>query len=182
VIPNEIRLDTTPPQLTVESIRPTVFSPDGDGNADRVSAFFAVDELSQVGFLVDGERAVETPPRERGKIDWYGGPNPRAGTYDVRLVARDEAGNRSELSPATPVRIRFVELAPRRVVVGAGARFGVRVDTDADRYRWRLGARTGTSRPGTLVLRAPTLAGRYTLRVAYDGGSDAIPVFVRTTS
>ena len=31
-IPNEMRLDTTPPELDVESILPRVFSPDGDRN------------------------------------------------------------------------------------------------------------------------------------------------------
>jgi hypothetical protein len=178
VIPNQIRLDTTPPVLTVESVRPTSFSPDGDGNADRLSAVFSVDEPSRVSLLVDGERAVETPPRSTGKLDWYARDR-RAGTYVVELVARDLAGNPSERSPEVSVRLRFIELAPRRMVVPAGFRFGVRVDTDAERYAWRLGSRRGTSRAATLVLRAPTQPGRYTLRVSYGSHRDAIPVFVR---
>jgi len=177
-VPNELRLDTTPPELSVESVRPTRFSPDGDGKADKVSARFSVSEPSRVRLLVNGERRVETPPRKRGKIDWYG-KRLEPGTYVLTLLAQDLAGNVSPPSAATRVRLRFVELAPRRIDVPAGLRFGVRVSTDAERYRWRLGARNATSGLQTLVLRAPQRPGRYTLAVSYAGHRDAIPVFVR---
>lgn len=180
VIPNELRLDTTPPELTLESVRPTAFSPDGDGKTDKVSARFSVSEPSRVRLFVNGERRVETPPRSRGKIDWYG-KRIEPGTYELTLVAQDLAGNLSRPSPRTSVQLRFVGLAPRRIVVPAGLRFGVRVSTDAERYRWRLGARSGTSRLRTLVLRAPERPGLYTLTVSYAGHRDAIPVFVRAT-
>ena len=178
VIPNTMRLDTTPPVLTVESIRPRVFSPDGDGRADAVHALYSISERASALLLVDGERAVESPPRMRGKLDWYGRGKPE-GTYEVSLGARDLAGNAARPSAPTPVRLRFIAVSPSRVVVPAGLRFGVRVSTDVRRYRWQLGGRRGTSSAQVLVLRAPVRPGRYTLAVAYDGHRSAIPVFVR---
>ena len=143
VIPNEMRVDTTAPTLTVESIEPTTFSPDGDGQADFVRTRFAVSERSNVSVVIDGEPAVRTPPRMQGKVEWYGKGKP-VGLYELAVVADDLAGNRSQPTLAV-VRLRFVALAPRRIVVPAGARFGVRVSTDALAYRWRLGARRGSS-------------------------------------
>ena len=178
VIPNTMRLDTTPPVLTVESVTPRAFSPDGDGRADAVHALYSVSERASVLLLVDGERAVESPPRRKGKLDWYGRGR-REGTYAVALGARDLAGNVARPSAPVRVRLRFIEIAPSRFVVPAGVRFGVRVSTDVRRYRWQLGGRRGSSSAKVLVLRAPQRPGRYTLAVAYDGHSSAIPVFVR---
>jgi hypothetical protein len=180
VIPNAMRVDTTAPTLTVESIEPTTFSPDGDGRADFVRTRFAVSERSHVSVLVDGEPAVRTPPRVQGKVEWYGKGEP-VGLHELAVVADDLAGNRSQPTLAV-VRLRFVALAPRRVVVPAGVRFGVRVSTDALAYRWRLGARRGSSGRELLVLRAPQRAGRFTLTVSHRGHDDAIPVFVRARS
>jgi hypothetical protein len=179
VIPNEMRLDTTPPILTVERIRPTVFSPDGDGRADKVSAEYSVSERAKVSLHHGDDTPVVSPPRLKGKIDWYArGLLP--GVYVVSLSATDLAGNTTDrLVRPTVVRLRFVELTPRRIVVPGGVRFGVRVSTDARRYRWRLGSRTGTSADLSLALVAPVLPGRYTLTVSHDGHRDAIPVFVR---
>lgn len=179
VIPNTIRLDTTAPRLEVESIAPAVFSPDGDGRADKVSARFRVDEEARVRLLVDGRQTIVTPPRRTGKIDWYATRGVRPGAHDVRLVATDLAGNVSSPSPPTTVRLRFIRITPRRLRVPAGFRFGIRVSTEARRYRWRLGRRTGASRARTLVLRAPQQPGRYTLTLSYGRYRDAVPVFVR---
>lgn len=178
-IPNELRLDTTPPMLTVKRIWPRVFSPDGDGRADKVNAEYEVSERASVSFHHGDDTPVVSPPRTKGKIEWYA-RGLRPGVYGVSLSATDLAGNRTDrLASPTDVRLRFIELASRRVVVPAGVRFGVGVSTDARRYRWRLGERTGTVRGRTLVLLAPILPGRYTLTVSYDGHRDAIPVFVR---
>ena len=130
--------------------------------------------------VIDGEPAVQTPPRMQGKVEWYGKGKP-VGLYELAVVADDLAGNRSQPTLAV-VRLRFVALTPRRIVVPAGARFGVRVSTDALAYRWRLGARRGLSGRELLVLRAPRRAGRYTLTVSHRGHEDAIPVFVRARS
>ena len=177
VIPNEIRLDTRPPSLSVRRIAPVVFSPDGDGRSDAVHAQFAASERSTIVLRVDGREAVVTPPRVRGKVDWHGGRT-RPGVYALSLVARDLAGNESRPSPPARVRLRYVAIAPRRVSAPSRVRFGVRVSTDAKSYRWRLGARRGTSRRNLLVVRAPAVAGRYTLGVSVGAHSDTVAVFV----
>ena len=178
-IPNEMRLDTTPPTLTVKRIWPTVFSPDRDGRADKVRAEYVVSERATVSFHHGDNTPVVSPPRTKGKIEWYArGLLP--GVYVVSLSATDLAGNTTDrLVGVTEVRLRFVELSPRRIVVPSGVRFGVRVSTDVKRYRWKLGALTGTSAERTLALMAPERPGRYTLTVSYDDHRDAIPVFVR---
>lgn len=178
-IPNELRLDTTPPTLTVQRIWPRVFSPDGDGRADKVSAEYEVSERASVSFHHGDDTPVVSPPRTEGKIEWYA-RRLLPGVYSVALSATDLAGNTTDgLVGTTEVRLRFVELSSRRVIVPAGVRFGVGVSTDARRYRWRLGERTGSSGGKTLVLSSPARPGRYTLTVSYDGHRDAIPVFVR---
>jgi len=179
-IPEEIRLDVTPPRLAVRRVAPTVFSPDRDGRSDKVSATYAVSERASVALDVDGrDNVVVTPPRTAaGKIDWYArGFEP--GLYAITLRATDVAGNRSEPTVPNVVRLRFITLAPRRLVVPAGVRFGVRVSTDALRYGWRFGARRGTSRAEQVILRAPLRPGRYTFTASYGDHRDAIPVFVR---
>lgn len=178
-IPNEMRLDTTPPEFDVESIVPRVFSPDGDRNRDFVRVRFRLSERSRVLLAADGEEVVRSTPRRagEGKLEWYG-RGADEGPHPLMLVARDLAGNRSTETHAL-VRIRFIELVRRQIGVPPGVRFGVGVSTDAARYRWRLGSRTGTSGARTLTLLAPALPGRYTLTVSYEGHRDAIPVFVR---
>jgi hypothetical protein len=178
VIPNETRLDVTPPELVVERVAPTEFSPDGDGRVDKVRASYSLSERAGVELSVGGEVAVRSPPRVRGAIEWYG-RNLDPGTYDVTLRAVDVAGNASATSRSTRVRLRFLSLAPRRVIVPTSVRFGVRVSTDVPTYRWRLGARTGTAGTELLALRAPTQAGRYTLVVSAGRHRAAIAVFVR---
>jgi hypothetical protein len=181
-VPNEIRLDTTPPELKVESIAPLVFSPDGDGRSDFVRVRFRLSERARVVLSAGGDEVVRSTPRRAGigKIEWYG-RGARVGPHSLVVVAYDLAGNRSAPAPAL-VRLRFIELVPRRIVVPAGVRFGVGASTDARRYRWRLGARAGTSSRRTLALLAPERPGRYTLVVSYGDHRDAIPVFVRAQS
>jgi hypothetical protein len=178
-IPNEMRLDTTAPELTVESIAPRVFSADGDGNADFVRVRFRLSERARVVLSAGGDEVVKSTPRVRGdgKIEWYG-RGAREGPHSLEVVAYDLAGNRSTEAQAL-VRLRFIELLRRQIVVPPGVRFGVGVSTDAERYRWRLGARTGSSSGRTLALLSPARPGRYTLTVSYGGHRDAIPVFVR---
>jgi hypothetical protein len=177
-IPNAARLDTTPPQLRVESIVPIAFSPDGDGRRDFVRVRFSLSEPASIVLLLRGDERLRSALKGgTGKVEWYG-RGLRPGVYPLVIVADDRAGNRSTPTRAV-VRRRFVALSPRSLVVPAGVRFSVRVATDAERYAWRLGARRGTSRARTLVLRAPALAGRYTLVVRYRGHRDAVPVNVR---
>jgi hypothetical protein len=180
-IPNPMQLDLTPPVLTVRSVTPDVFSPDGDGRADKVRAVYSVSELSRVSLLVDGRAGPETPPRHSGKLDWYA-RRERPGVYALTLVAHDVAGNESQPAGPAVVRLRFISIVQPKLEVPAGLRFSVRLSTDARRYAWRLGARRGSATGKVLVLRAPLRAGRYTLAVTHRGHTDAVPIFVRPRS
>lgn len=183
VLPNPIRVDTRPPRVVLVRAVPRVFSPDGDGRADRVVVSYRVDEPAQVSLYVDGvRRVVKKGSKTAGTIDWFGkvggAPLPR-GTYALTLVARDLAGNVGRRTPATRVVLRYVALGRTRIVVGRGGRFAVLVSADARLVQWQLGARLGTARPGTLHLRAPAAAGRYTLTVREHGHAVRAAVVVR---
>ena len=69
VLPNPIRVDTTPPRIRFTDVFPRVFSPDGDGQRDRVTATYEVDE-SRAGDDARGRaapRARALPPA-RGHV------------------------------------------------------------------------------------------------------------------
>lgn len=169
VLPNPIRVDTTPPTIRVIRVFPRVFSPDGDGRRDRVSASYSIDEPARAMMLVNGRRRVmERYRKTEGRLVWYGRIGGRAlppGTYELRLRAVDRAGNRSRATRPVAVRVRYVELSRARVEVASGRRFSVRVSTDARSYRWRLAGRTGRETRRVLILRAPAQPGEYRLTV-----------------
>ncbi|GIU93764.1 MAG: hypothetical protein KatS3mg012_0221 [Gaiellaceae bacterium] len=169
VMPNPIRVDTSAPRIRVERVFPRVFSPDGDGRRDRVTATYVSDEPARAMLLVDGRRrAFERFPKTRGRLTWYGrvaGRPVRPGSYEIQLRGVDRAGNRSLSTRPITVRVRYVELSRERIEVVAGRRFSVRVSTDARSYRWRLARRTGVETRRLLVLRAPALPGEYVLYV-----------------
>jgi hypothetical protein len=182
VLPNPIRVDTTAPGIRLLQVFPRVFSPDGDGGSDRVTATYEVDEVARPMILVDGRRRVlgRFSPRG-GRLTWFGKVNGRPvrpGTYELRLRALDRAGNRSRRTRAAPVRVRYVELARDRIEVGAGRRFGVRVSTDAVSYRWLFAGERGSGREELLVLRAPETPGTYTVYVVVGRWADKVEVVV----
>ena len=95
VLPNPIRVDTTAPKITLTRVFPRVFSPDGDGNADRVTAEYEIDEPARAMMLVNGRRRVLSKFREtEGRLVWFGRiggvPSGRATTRSdsVRSTAR----------------------------------------------------------------------------------------------
>ena len=182
VLPNPIRVDTTPPLIRMTSVRPRVFSPDGDGRRDRVTIRFRVDERSRAMLFVDGRRQALTKFRKsKGQLVWLGridGRPARPGTYELRLRAVDEAGNRSSRTRPGNVRVRFIELQRDRIEVVARRRFSVRVHTDARSYQWRFAGDTGTSNAPVLVLRAPGTAGTYALFVRVGDHADRAEVVV----
>ena len=183
VLPNPIRVDTVRPVIALTAVRPTVFSPDGDGRRDKIRVFYQVSERARARLLVDGkQRVLGRRSGLKGKLEWYGrtdGVALPAGTYAIAVAAVDQAGNRSRPSQAVPVRLRFIELARRSIQVQAGKRFGVRVDTDARTFAWRFAGGTGTGRRGQLVLRAPRAPGTFTLYVVEGGHADRAVVQVR---
>jgi hypothetical protein len=182
VMPNPIRVDTTPPTIRVVRVSPRVFSPDGDGRRDRVTATYVIDEPARAMMLVNGRRRVmERLRKTEGRLTWFGriGGRPvRPGTYEIQLRAVDRAGNRSLSTRPIAVRVRFVELSRDRITVEAGRRLSVRVSTDARSYRWRFARRTGTETRRVLVLRAPEVPGTYALYVVVGSRADRAEVVV----
>ncbi len=183
VMPNPIRVDVTPPQVVSFTARPLVISPDGDGRSDYARIRYRLSEKAVVELYVGGTRAIrKLGTRPRGTMSWTGtagGEQLPEGVYTLRLVARDLAGNLGPRSGSRTVRIRFLDLGRDRIVTTPGGRFAILVLTQARRVEWRLGARSGTARPGTLRLRAPVLPGRYTLRVEANGHVQRAAVVVR---
>ena len=184
VLPNRIVVDTTPPTTAMARLAPRVFSPDGDGRSDRVVVGYRVDEPAQIALYVNGTRAVLKKGRKtEGTIDWNGkqdGKPLRQGAYRLRLKATDAAGNEGRPTREKTVVIRYVGLGRRSIVANPGGRIAVLVLSDAARVTWKLGARTGVTRPGTLRLRAPLQPGRFTLTVTANGSSARAAVFVRS--
>jgi hypothetical protein len=183
VLPNPIRVDTTAPRIRIVRVFPRVFSPDGDGRRDRITATYKLDERARAMMLVDGRRRALSKFQElEGRLVWFGrvnGGTVRPGTYEIRLRAFDQAGNRSRRTRAVAVQARYVELARDRVQVVAGRRFGIRVSTDAASYRWLFAGKRGASRAELLVLRAPETTGRYTVYVTVGSHADSADVVVR---
>ena len=173
-LPNPMRVDTTPPDVTRLTVKPTAFSPDGDGRRDKVAVRYAATETSAVVLRVDGRpRVTGRGRRTEGKVEWHGGADGRGfprGRYSLTLVAIDRAGNASPPAGPLTVTIRYIELSRTAIRVPAGRRFNVRVRTDARSFTWRLGRRLGgRATPGYLVVRAPKQAGRYALVVEESG-------------
>jgi hypothetical protein len=186
VLPNPIRVDTTPPQVMMTRLAPRVFSPDGDRRRDRVVAGYRVDEPARVSLSVDGVRAVLKKGRKtEGTIDWFGTrggkPLPQ-GPYRLRLAATDVAGNEGRPTRSKVVVVRYIALGRKQIEATPGSRIAVLVLSDAASITWQLGARTGTTRPGTLRLRAPLQPGRFTLTVTANDVSARAAVLVRSTT
>jgi len=183
VLPNPITIDVTAPVAQLVSVAPTVFSPDGDGRSDKVTVRYRMSEPANAVLLVDGEQRVRTrfAPVE-GKLDWFGvvdGEPLRRGVHALQIVGVDRAGNRSQPTEETRVRIRSIDLARALVRVPPRVRFGIGVDTDARSYRWRFAGGSGRASGPLLVLRAPARPGRYTIFVEANGGGDRAAVLVR---
>lgn len=181
-LPNPIRIDVTPPRLSLVAIGPTVFSPDGDRRRDRVVVRYRLSEPGRAMLFVDGKRRWLTRfPRTEDAVVWTGkldGTALPSGRYVARLSAFDPAGNSTVRTKPIAISIRYVALGRKRISVTAGARFALRVSSDALRVRWSLAGRSGVARPGTLRLRAPLQKGRFTLTVAANGRETRAAVFV----
>jgi hypothetical protein len=182
VLPNPIRVDTDAPRIRLLRVFPQVFSPDGDGRRDRLTARYEIDDPARAMMLVDGRRRVLSKFRQtRGQLVWFGRINRRPvrpGTYEIRVRAFDRAGNRSSSRRVVPVVVRYIELARDRVEVVAGRRFSIGVSTDAVSYRWVFAGEKGTGRRRNLVLRAPETPGDYRVIVTQRGRADSAAVVV----
>jgi hypothetical protein len=181
VLPNDMRVDTTPPDSIALAARPRAISPDGDGRGDRVRIAYRFPERAHALLIVDGRRQTFTRrSRPAGSLTWDGriaGTVVSPGRHLLELYAQDVAGNVGGPT-AVPVSVRYVELARRAVRVRPGRRVRLRVAADAA-VHWRLGGRTGTAKPGLLVLPAPAKPGRYALVVGVGAHRDRAVVVVR---
>jgi hypothetical protein len=182
LLPNAIRLDTTPPKRPKAKPNRPAFSPDGDHQADTVSIRYSLSEPAHVVAYLGTTRIVRTrSSKQRYHFEWNGKVAFRLlppGSYRLRVYAVDLAGNRS--APVeVRVRLRYIALALHRLSAPAGATFHVVVSTDAKRYRWQLGARHGIAHGATLKLRAPASPGTYRLTVTEHGHTDRAVMLVR---
>ena len=172
-LPNLIEVDSKRPVVKSVSVRPRVFSPDGDHRADQVTVRYTLDEPARGLLYVDGiQRLVGSRAQPAGKLRWYGQVDGRslpAGNYHLVFVAVDPAGNRSRPAPAGTVRIRYLELTPPHLHAKAGGWVSVRVSTDALRVSWRLAGRSGTALAPAFRIRAPTTPRHYLLVVSERG-------------
>ena len=186
LLPNRIRLDTTPPSINDASRNHEQFSPDGDTRSDSVSIHYVLSEPAYVVAYVKGHRIVRTKSHKaEGAFSWYGtiaGAVLPVGTYTIDVGAVDQAGNVTPVAQRARVRVelRYITLANHRITgVRRDATFAIGVSTDARSYTWKLGARSGTASGPVLRLRAPQQAGRYTLTVSEGGHSNAAAVLVK---
>jgi FlgD Ig-like domain len=178
--PQTIRVDSLPPVIEDVTIRHGVFSPDGDGRADRVDLRYRFSEPAIAILYVDGRRVGrKNNSRPTGTMQWYGcrraslssslgcrGRKP--GEYRLALAAQDRAGNIAGSTRAYTVRLRYVELF-RQKFTPRGRILRVRVSTDAKTVGWRLGSTRGTGKPPQLRIPVPARVGRYTLIVTANG-------------
>ncbi len=105
--------DTASPDVSVADAdgEPLLFTPNGDGTTDAVRFAVGASEPGSVTATVRdaGDRAIDqvTTPMSgsTGSITWDGrdedGAYAADGTYSLRFVARDRAGNRSEAQERT---------------------------------------------------------------------------------
>jgi hypothetical protein len=184
VLPNPIRLDTKPPVITVKRPQHPILSPDGDGHGDRFVTPYHLSEHGQAILNVAMKRVELTRCcKPVGQLVWNGkfGTRPaKPGQYLMTAQGRDLAGNVSKPFPFAIALVRYIVLGRERIVVRAGGKFALRVSTDAPFVHWTLHGRSGTSRRGTLKLRAPKSPGVYKLYVTTASGHAASATVVTT--
>jgi len=173
LLPNLVQVDTKRPVVGLVSVRPKIFSPDGDRRADRTTVRYHLDKPARVRLYVDGvQRVVGASSRPNGELAWYGkvaGVSLPPRRYALTLAAVDRAGNQAIPVKAGSVRIRYVELTAPVLRATAGGVLRVHVRTDARRISWRLGSRKGAGKTPIFRIRAPESPGHYRLVVTANG-------------
>ncbi len=173
VLPNPIRVDLARPRVESVSVRPDVFSPDGDFRRDYLTIRYRLSEPARALLFVDRRFRTKVKFfRKQFAFTW----NPstlhlRQGRHRVTVAAEDRAGNQAVPSRPVFVHVRYLELARHVIRVRTGERFAVRVLADARPVRWRIGPRVGRGRGKRLVILAGE-PGTYTLVVFARGHRD----------
>jgi hypothetical protein len=193
LIPTPVKVDTEPPALRILRTSEPIISPDGDDRRDRFSVFYRASEQARPLLLVDGKRASvgRLSPPGRSRLDWHGrigGGVQEPGTYRFSIRLVDRAGNSSPPAEPVLVRLRFADIVRARLVARRGGTFRLRVDTDAEAFRWSIvGGRgklllAGRSVPPRAVIRLPQRLrpGRYTVDVeTARGRGDRATLIIR---
>jgi hypothetical protein len=183
VLPNPIQVDTVAPKVLGVQPSSLLLSPDGDGRGDMLTVRFRTNEPAHGVLYVDRKRVVYTKfARTADQLRFFGklpgGELLTTGPHTLTFAAEDQAGNLSKPQRIGTLTIRYVTLARHLVSTGPGERFYIRVSADAKRVTYRFAGRSGTSRPGTLVLRAPKKPGVYRLYVGVGSHADKARVKV----
>jgi hypothetical protein len=192
LIPTPVKVDTDPPALRVLRRTEPVISPDGDHRHDRFSIFYRADEQALPLLVVDGKRvsAGRLSPPGRTRFDWHGRIADRLqppGKYRVSLVVVDRAGNSSPRSEPILVTIRYANIVGGPLAARRGGTIRLRVDTDAEAFRWSISRRgnlllAGRAAPPRVVIRLPARLrpGRYTVAVeTARGKGDSATLIIR---
>jgi len=113
-IPTSVRVDSTPPRVRLVEVRPTTIVPNLAGAGHQVHFAYVSSERGYARVEVAGELVVRGRiyPAGPGRVRWRGridGGPADPGVYRPRLVAVDQAGNRSEPTRAVRIRILAVE-------------------------------------------------------------------------
>jgi len=181
---NRINLDTKTPQVLSASVEKDVLFA-GPGRSIAIT-YSLSEQAHAVIYLGRRRLVVGRRTRTRGRIKWsgtstIGGSTVPEGTYVLSIAARDDAGNLTRLKDRKHVTVvvRYIAVTPQRIAVRAGRRLTARVETDAARYKWRLGQQHGARRGRVLRLHAPTTPGTYRLVVTEHGHSSMSLVRVR---
>jgi hypothetical protein len=176
--PQTIRVDATPPTIEDVKLRHQVFSPDGDGRADRVDVVYRFSEPAYAILYVDGKRSLRSHSRRVvDTIQWYG-RGARTGEHRLALTAQDPTGNVAPSTREYTVVLRFIELYRDRYTTRGGS-VRVRVSTDVKTFRWQLAGRSGSVRKRGFSVPVPSRPGRYRLTVTANGHRDRATVVVR---
>jgi hypothetical protein len=208
--PRKLFVDTKAPRPVVRYVSPDAISPDGAGSANRAVLQFDGPVRRRPTLLVFRSRLgtmrlVARRPGRTGssELRWDGRvdlgrrrrPAP-SGNYLLTVLARDAAGNTSQLRPPTRirvrghpgVRVRYVEARGPLRAREAGEAVRFVIGNDGRRYRWRvrrLGSRRtlqrGSDRAQTLAVRAPGgRSGVYLLGLRIGGHRYETPFAVQS--
>ena len=172
LMPNQIRVDTTPPRVKLLALGPRVLRPGG-----RLRVRYALNEPGHIYVFLNGRRIIAGySTRQLWKVDWP--VRARPGKYHVTVAARDVAGNLSDATKpilvVVPMRVltQSVQVKPQH-------RFEVKLVTDGRAYHWQLANNEGFASGSSLVLRAPKKKGGHVLVIRQDGIAHRIPVIVK---
>jgi hypothetical protein len=183
-IPTPVRVDTRPPRVRLLSATPRVFSPDGDGQADRVLYRYRSSEPGRAQVFVDDTLAVRARrPAGEAQVRWRGhldGEIAAPGAYSTWLTIVDAAGNESRPTRTVAVRVRYVALARVPSSVRRHGLLTFRIDADAKRVAWSFRTTApggavihGTAAPGLVRVRLPNrlTRGVYVLEASVPAGT-----------